>query len=126
MQSPETIVVTDLQRSQWSHSYYMNVGVVIRALDDSLFPLTNYCGIYLRADELMANVGELLGPLLSLEYPITDSSRRADLSALLQAELLPVLDRCTKLAFLRSNDAKKILSRAFVESRGARLLANHE
>ena len=25
------------------------------------------------------------------------------------------LDRCAKLAFLRSNDAKKILSRAFVD-----------
>ena len=44
----ETVQVTNLQRSQWGEQYYLNLGILIRALDDTRSPRPSKCHLVAR------------------------------------------------------------------------------
>jgi hypothetical protein len=53
LETKETILVVDLQKSDWSNDYFINVGVLIRQLSKSWLPKINECHIIDRVEVLV-------------------------------------------------------------------------
>jgi hypothetical protein len=50
----ETVQVTNLQRSQWGEQYYLNFGILIRALDETRSPRPSQCHFVARLAMLVS------------------------------------------------------------------------
>jgi hypothetical protein len=50
----EVTQVINLQRSRWGEQYYINLGVLIRAIDDRPFPRPSECHVIARLSSLAA------------------------------------------------------------------------
>lgn len=69
----ETIAVIGLQRSQYSHAYYLNVAIWLLALGDAVAPREQTCHVRTRADRLVPD-GEALTSALNLDERIEERS----------------------------------------------------
>ena len=56
---PEVILVANMQRSQWGPSFYINLGVYLRALGSETSPPEYRCHIRARAGTLLVNSADL-------------------------------------------------------------------
>jgi hypothetical protein len=70
---PETILVANLQRSDYSEKYYINFGVWVKAIDESVVPKENHCHIRIRLGRLG---GDSLGQALDMNLPEVDQVER--------------------------------------------------
>lgn len=86
------LVACGLQKSQWSQSYYLNVGLHFRAQADAEHPRPEDCHLPLRADDLIAS-GPALQELLDFEHPVNGDDRETRVYLLLRDELSPLLIR---------------------------------
>ncbi len=50
---PDTVLVVDLQKSQWANDYYINLGVAVRQLDPESIPKIHKCPISHRLEMLV-------------------------------------------------------------------------
>jgi hypothetical protein len=98
----EVISVTNLQKSQYGASYYINQAFWLRQLDDERYPKEHKSHIRLRLGSLLQVDSARLDQLLNLEYPLSDADRVDELTSLLNRQLLPVIERGTSIAGLRS------------------------
>ena len=122
--SAETILVVNLQRSQYGPSYYVNVALWLLALGPGEAPKEHDCHVRTRLDDLVPRDCEhRLTALLDLESPIDDVARREELLALLNSTLLPLADASATLEGLRSVDGERLINASLVEGDAQRLLA---
>ncbi|ELZ1717854.1 DUF4304 domain-containing protein [Vibrio parahaemolyticus] len=86
------IQVINIQGSQYSKQFYLNLGVYIIAVGDKEWPSESDCHIQIRLDSL-ANPS-LVHKLLDYETAFENSDRR-EISELVLAKGLPWLDQCS-------------------------------
>ena len=91
--SESVITVFNLQKSQYSRKYYINVGFWLLGAAAAQFPKVHTCHVNARLDELLPDETKEIEALLDLEYPIGDDLRAERLRALLDARLKPLLDQ---------------------------------
>jgi hypothetical protein len=97
----ETIAVLNLQKSQWGPDYYINLGVLIRALDPHPQPDVFSCPLHIRVESLLpelATAREL--------FDFSNSKYETDQGYLEMAEVvgvyaLPLLKQCGSLDGIR-------------------------
>lgn len=123
--SPETIVVLNLQKSQYGPQYYVNVAIWLRALGDVEAPKQNKCHIRTRLTRLVPPDDEKrLAALLDLDNGVDDSSRRDELLAVLQGHLLTVLKASSTIGGLRSGEGRQLVLKSLVTGPAQQLLAS--
>ncbi len=72
----DTIIVVDLQRSQWGEQYYLNVAVAPKLLDPPESPKEHQCDVRVRIDEVRGDA-EVFQTCFDLENDqLTDEDRR--------------------------------------------------
>lgn len=124
VRSPETIAVINLQKSQYAVSYYVNVGLWLLAAGPADAPKPSHCHIQTRLGRLVpSEQEERLSALLSMDSPIDDGTRAAELDELLRECLLPILDAASTLEGLRSAAGQHFIQRSLVDADGQRVLA---
>ncbi len=92
-ETPETIIVFNLQRSQWSPLYYVNLSVNFRGLSEDKRPKSYQCHASLRAE----SIGEETKEYLDLEKNMTESDRIKRIIQLLNKSL-PILKKYETVA----------------------------
>jgi hypothetical protein len=112
--SKEVVAVSNLQKSQYGPQYYWNQGFWLPALGDEGYPKVNRCHIFARLEDLLPDVEGRIRSLLDLEYELDADTRIEDLSLLLRGRLLPLIDRASSLAGLRSLFAEGVFARAAI------------
>jgi Domain of unknown function (DUF4304) len=100
--SDEVTAVSNLQKSQYGPQYYVNQGFWLRSLEDERYPKSHEAHIVARLEDLVPEVERRLGDLLDLECELPDEQRIDELTDLLRAHLLPLIERAETVAGLRS------------------------
>jgi hypothetical protein len=117
----DATAVVNLQGSQYSPSFYLNLGVYFRAVGDRTDPLEHHCHIRTRLSDLVPD-RQRLAELLDFERPVPGHIRFTELERLLVDHGLPWLElvatREGALAYGRSLPA----GAAWVTRDGARFL----
>ena len=109
----EVTTVLNLQRSDYSRNYYINVAFWLKALGDERFPNPHVCHVGIRLDMLLPDQAEEIRALLDREREV-DGDRAARLHALLETRLLPFLDQGSSVDGLRKWQREGLLRHAFV------------
>lgn len=121
--SEEVISVLNLQKSQYGPSYYLNQAFWLRELGDERYPKENKCHIRLRLGSLLDADAARLDQLLDLDYAVPDIDRVVALTAILNDQLLPVIERGSSPAGLRSLLDEGVFKSAGIRGSAQQLLA---
>jgi hypothetical protein len=89
--NPETIIVFNIQGSQWGPQFYVNLGILFRDLDNNEKPLEYKCHIRLRLEGVVQEPNRI-GQLLNFDLPMDEAVRLAELSSFVANHALPFLD----------------------------------
>jgi hypothetical protein len=126
----ETTVMLELQRSDYSRSYYVNIGIAIADLHEA--PVTRFglADIDLRAaaldssrdPRLLETSHKELQQLLDLENDLDEDTREAGLIRRLD-QLLPILDAASTLDGLRKLYCDGFLTRSLMRKEARALLS---
>lgn len=117
----ETILVVELQKSNYGPAYFINVAVWLRQLGETQFPKEQASHIRTRLGELVGDPNRL-AQLLDLEHPIGQMEREAELSGELTTTLGWIVEATGSLDALCSNDGKRLRGRSLVIGPAQRLL----
>lgn len=97
----DVVGVVNLQKSQYSLSYYVNVGFWMTDLGEERYPKCDACHVSMRLGGLIPSARRRIDELFDFEYLLADESREAEIRALFDGELRPLLDRSSAIAGLR-------------------------
>lgn len=87
----ETIVLIDLQKSNYGDQYYINIAMWIRALGESVFPKEHQCHVRVRFGSAFPQLKLMSEILFNLEEAsLTDEQREDGIRNLLGAHILPL------------------------------------
>ncbi len=90
---PETILVVDLQKSQYGPQYYLNLGIWLKQLGKAQTPKEHQCHIRLRATSLPSVGAKLLERALDLEdMSMSAEQREKFIVEYMQKEVLPFME----------------------------------
>ena len=93
LQGKDSVIVFNLQKSNWDETYYINIGIWLKALGESLFPLHNHCHLTYRVESLFPKQRELIINSCSLEK--SNIKHLNNLSMFIESQLAPFLQECT-------------------------------
>ena len=119
-ESEDVISVLNLQKSQYSLSYYVNVGFWIKALGEERFPKEHKCHVRVRLGDLVPDRTEEVTALLDLVHEFPGRIER--LHDLLEGQTKLFLDRASSLDGLRLLRREGRLTEAFILSPAVALL----
>ncbi len=118
----EVISVSNLQKSQYGPSYYINQAFWLRQLGEERYPKHNRCHIQLRLGSLLGERSARFNQLLDLDQPIAESVRTEELTAVLDHDLLPLIQRSQSVAGLRTLVAEGAFKAAGIRGPAQHLL----
>jgi len=115
----ETVLVVDLQKSNFGEQHYINVGVLVKGLatryNGKLPPKETDCHIRARIEGLEPNAEESFRQLLDLEdKSVGASERQQRIEKAIADVVLPFLLRCSTRAGIRDAHIQGHLERALV------------
>lgn len=87
----EVVAVSNLQKSQYGPSYYINQGFWLSRLGAERYPKVNKCHIQARIEDLLPTAEFRLGQLLTLDFDVPAEQRSKELVDLLERALLPLI-----------------------------------
>lgn len=120
---PETIFVLNLQKSQYSIRYYVNIGLWLLELGDVQAPKANHCHVQTRLASIVPESLERhVDELFDLAAPADDIERRSEILDLLNTELLPLMDGAGTLEGLRDGPARSLVDKSLVTAEAGPLL----
>jgi Domain of unknown function (DUF4304) len=124
LRGTETIVVLNLQKSQYGLQYYVNVGVWLRALGENEAPKGTDCQIQTRLEGLVpAELENRLTELLNLDYDLDEVGRQQALLRLLRDHLFPLIVASSTLESLQAGAGRELVRKSLVTGPGQGLLA---
>lgn len=119
----ETVLVLNLQKSNYATRYYVNVALWLLPLGDADAPKENKCHVRTRLTRLVPEEFEgRVEALFDLDINIDETTRRKELSAVLREHLLPVVEAVSSLDGLRSGAGQRLIQRSLVTGPAQRLL----
>ena len=115
----ETIAVLDLQRSDYSHAYYVNVALWLLPLGDAAAPAEHTCHVRTRAERLVDDE-QALNRALDMTQPVEDRTNVVVAALTVADELLAA---CSTMAGCRSSRGRALVERSLVRGPAQPLLA---
>lgn len=89
-QDVDVISVLNLQKSNYSRQYYINVALWLKALGEAKAPMEHKCHIRFRLERLMPIDEREVTRLLNLEdVTMADEERSAQISSLIERHVIP-------------------------------------
>jgi hypothetical protein len=115
----ETVLVVDVQKSNFGEQYYVNLGVLVKGLPvpdgGKLPPKENQCHIRLRIEALKHDEEDQLKQILNLEDgSIGAADRKQGIARAIVRIALPFLMQCSTRAGIKDADRQGQLDSALV------------
>lgn len=110
----DVIAICNLQKSRYGPLYYLNLSFWLRELGDARYPKAQQSHVVARADGLVPKIESRLKELLDLDYAISDEVRIFELAALLNENLLPLIERAKDVAGVRGLVADGTFNHALI------------
>lgn len=118
LETAETVVVVNLQKSPWSHDYYLNIGALVRSIDDGSRtyggskPSVVDCHFRIRLEDLFPDKpapGKVVDAARQAIHDLLDfneigtahAQRMEKLAQIVDDRLLPFLELCKTEAGIR-------------------------
>jgi len=121
--SRETIVVLNLQKSQFALKYFVNVAIWILVTVPAEAPKPSECQIQTRLDALLPpDLETHLNELLDLQNNFESQARHSQFLDLLRKHLSPAIGAASTLDGLRAGEALRLVSSSLVDGDGQRIL----
>lgn len=95
----EVLIVANLQKSNWSDLYDINIGFWLKGLGEAVFPAINHCHLYYRVENLLPDNGELMP--ISLQPENSDTDKLEAITQYMASQVIPFLLACTNEQKLR-------------------------
>jgi hypothetical protein len=96
---PETVLVTNLQKSQYGYSFYINLGIWLKAIGESATPKEHHCHVRIRLESI---AGEGLSKALDMENSaVVEEGRKMIIVTGIVDVAIPWLDACNSLDGIR-------------------------
>lgn len=92
-------VVFNVEKSDWSEEYHLNVGIWLRALGQADFPEYSLCHLYYRAESLLPEQEQLILTATDLNESSQELLSRP--AEMIEDQLVPLLKDLTDEAHLR-------------------------
>ena len=108
----DSIVVVNLQKCDWNETYFMNIGIWLKALGEASYPKYNHCHLYYRVESFFPEKSELI--LVSCSLEKSNQEKLTDLSKFIKNELVPFLQNCTNENYLKGLMTNGKLNDGFV------------
>lgn len=89
--SDEAVCVVNLQKSEYGPQYYINLGILVKRIEDKAFPKENHCHIRMRLGALSADANDLLN-LNDTRYDDAERARR--IRDIIADKVLPFFKSC--------------------------------
>lgn len=114
LERPETILLINLQKSQWGDQYYVNLAIWLRGLADakSIPPKEQDCHVRVRLTSLTTEAIER-----ALDFSaglLTMSERKRIVEECIRDVAIPFLEECGTLEWLKRQYTSGSLARAMV------------
>jgi hypothetical protein len=93
------IQIINIQGSQWSKRFYLNLGVYIKELGDKEWPAEYDCHVRVRLSSITEST--LVNDLLNYEEDL-EGKKREEISEIVVKEGIPWLDRCSSIEGARA------------------------
>ncbi len=117
---PETILVVNLQKSQYGPSYYINLAVFVKALGDDKVPKEHQCHLRTRIEDV---AGDDLERALDLDdVSFADCQRESMIETAIGKHAIPFLKSCSTLDGIREQIVEGRLDGVLVQKRVRALL----
>jgi hypothetical protein len=100
-ENKENIIVVELQKSNYSESYFLNIAVWLKALGEDQFPKERYCHIRMRADSYFTDSGAEIDDTLDFSETELDAEKSASIDRLLLEKVLPLSDKLSSIEGLK-------------------------
>jgi len=121
--SKETIVVLNLQKSQFALKYFVNVAIWILMAGPAEAPKPSECQIQTRLDALLPeDLVTHLNELLDLQNDFEPEARHTQFLDLLRKHLSAVICAASTLDGLRAGEGLRLVSSSLVDGDGQRIL----
>lgn len=119
----ETIAVLELQKSQYGSQYYVNVALWLLEIGEASCPKEHACHLRSRLTQLLPNHEDQLKVVLDLDdLTLAENVRQEMFKALLNDQLLPLIERCSTLDGIRALAATDHLGSFLITGSAQRLL----
>ena len=123
----EVIVVIELLRSSWGPKYYLELGLYLRTLGESLTPKQVECHIRLSLTDLVvAEERAKIDAIFNLENPVSEKMRITEITNILKCLLPPFLASCTSLKDLSQHFKSGLFDHCFVHKDVALVIKEHK
>ena len=118
LEKDETVLVVNLQKSQYGQQYYLNFGVSLKQLNAERFPKEQFCHIRYRLASLIPDSLRLkYDATFDLErFPDSDDVKKSDINSFLDNYGLPLLFRCATVNGIADAMRDGSLSKVFVHA----------
>ncbi len=117
----ETILVLDLQKSNYASRYFLNLAVWLRAIAPAGFPKEQSCHIRTRLSRLVSE-SERVDRLLDVEWVKAHPDALDELGSLLDTAVASFASATASLDSLRSARGRSLLQRCLVNRAAQELL----
>jgi hypothetical protein len=108
----DSIIVLNLQKSNWSELYYVNFGIWLKAFGDAQLPQFNHCHLYYRVESLFPEEREFL--ITSCDLQMSSPEMLSHLSRFVEQQLIPFAWECTEESKLREFMSRGLLKGGLV------------
>jgi len=100
LSSDEVVGLLNLQKSQYSDAYFINIGFLLEPKNSAIFPKEHQCDIRLRLTSLVdESFKKEIDSIFDLECEsFSDEERRSKISEIVARLALPLLDDCATLS----------------------------
>lgn len=125
-QCQDTVLVVNLQKSQWGPQFYINLAVWVRQLGEASAPKEYQCHIRQRATSLPDKRAKNLERALDLDdESFSMQEREACIGEFMRESAIPFLESLSTMKGIRSALDAQVLKGCFVNRQLKELLAGH-
>ena len=122
-ETEENIIVVELQKSNYSESYFLNIAVWLKALGEHQFPKERFCHIRMRADSYFIDYGAEIAEALDFSETELDVKKIVSIDWLLQEKILPLSEKLSSIGGLKLLYRNGEFDNVFIHKNARELLA---
>lgn len=119
----ETILVLNLQKSNYGGRYYLNVAVWLRELGDETAPKEQNCHIRTRLGRLVVDP-DVIDRLLDNEWAEIHPATDSEFVSVMSAALGPVIEGSASVEALREGAGRRLVEKSLVTGPAQRLVGS--
>jgi hypothetical protein len=121
--SASVISILNLQKSQYSSRYFINIALWLLELGEEKYPKEQYCHLRSRIDAIFTDFESEINDLLDFRVKMQDEQRLEQLDVILRRHLEPLLLVTNTLEGLSTSEADVFIRHALVVGDAQRLLS---